>query len=164
MRRKDREITDKSEIMKIIEKCDVCRLALSQNNVPYIIPMNFAHDIIDSKPVIYFHCAKEGKKIDIIRENSAACFELDCSLKVVVVNSKHYTMEYESVIGSGNVFIVEDNKIEEKQKALSLLIKKYSPENAGELSSDDYFTDEMLNSVTILKLMIDDFTGKQNIK
>ena len=41
MRRKDREIKDKSEIMAILQKADVCRLAMSSNNMPYIVVMNF---------------------------------------------------------------------------------------------------------------------------
>ena len=69
MRRSDREIADKSEIIRIIEKCDVCRLALSQNNAPYIVPMSFGYEYADNKLTIYFHCAKEGRKLDIIREN-----------------------------------------------------------------------------------------------
>ena len=38
MRRKDREITDFNEIMKIIDKCDTCRLALFDDDFPYIVP------------------------------------------------------------------------------------------------------------------------------
>lgn len=44
MRRKDREITDFNEIMKIIDKCDTCRLALIDEEYPYIVPLNFGVD------------------------------------------------------------------------------------------------------------------------
>lgn len=43
MRRKDREITDFDEMIKIIEKCDTCRLALNDEEYPYIVPLNFGH-------------------------------------------------------------------------------------------------------------------------
>ena len=35
------EITDFDEMMKIIAKCDTCRLALFDDEFPYIIPLNF---------------------------------------------------------------------------------------------------------------------------
>ena len=45
MRRKDREITDFDEMMKIIAKCDTCRLALFDDEFPYIVPLNFGTNI-----------------------------------------------------------------------------------------------------------------------
>ena len=41
MRRKDREVTDLSEIIEIMKNCDVCRLALNDDGFPYILPLNF---------------------------------------------------------------------------------------------------------------------------
>ena len=45
MRRKDREITDREEILAIIRKCDVCRIALNDGDYPYIVPLNFGLDV-----------------------------------------------------------------------------------------------------------------------
>ena len=41
MRRKDREITDTQDILEVIKKCDVCRIALHDGDYPYIVPLNF---------------------------------------------------------------------------------------------------------------------------
>ena len=41
MRRRDREITDKQEILEVMRKCDVCRVALHDGDYPYIVPLNF---------------------------------------------------------------------------------------------------------------------------
>ena len=65
MRRKDKEITDIKSIEKIIHKAKVCRLALSLDDTPYVVPVCFGY----SAETIYFHSAKEGKKIDIIKKN-----------------------------------------------------------------------------------------------
>lgn len=54
MRRKDREITDFNEIMNIINKCDVCRLALFDEDYPYIVPLNFGVDKEDDQFVFVF--------------------------------------------------------------------------------------------------------------
>jgi nitroimidazol reductase NimA-like FMN-containing flavoprotein (pyridoxamine 5'-phosphate oxidase superfamily) len=41
MRRKDREIIDINEKINVIKKCKICRIGLSENNVPYVIPLNY---------------------------------------------------------------------------------------------------------------------------
>ena len=45
MRRKDREVTGFSEIMKIVEQCEIVRLGLSDGDYPYIVPKNFAYEV-----------------------------------------------------------------------------------------------------------------------
>lgn len=41
MRQKDREVTELQEIIAIMRRCDVCRLALNDEGYPYIVPLNF---------------------------------------------------------------------------------------------------------------------------
>ena len=154
MRRSEREITNKSEILEIIEKCDVCRLAFSDNNIPYIVPMNYGYEYKDEKLTLYFHGAGEGKKHDVMGTNPVVCFEMDCSHKLIEgdVASK-YTMEYESIIGVGNVQRC-DEKVE-KAHALTRLMKKYAKDRAFT------FPDHVLNSVTVFKVDVTEFTGKR---
>ena len=73
MRRGEREIKDRKEIEAIIERANVCRIGLSDGKMPYVIPMDFGY----KDNCLYFHCAREGKKIDIIKRNNSACFEMD---------------------------------------------------------------------------------------
>ena len=79
MHRKDKEITDIKSIEKIIKKAKVCRLALSLNDTPYIVPICFGY----RAETIYFHSAKKGKKIDIIKKNNKVCFEFDIDHELV---------------------------------------------------------------------------------
>lgn len=154
MRRNDRELTDQSEIIQIIEKCDVCRLALSKDNVPYIVPMNFGYEYVDGRLTLYFHCAPKGKKLDIIHENPAACFEMDCSTKLIEGEiACKYSMSYESVIGTGTIAFCNDH--EEKGKALALIMKTYAPDK------NFVFTESQTRPVTIFKLCVDQLTGKR---
>ena len=83
MRRKDREITDFSKIIDIMKSCDCCRLGFVDNNEAYIVPMNFGYDIAGEQIVLYFHCAKEGRKIDLIPIQSVVTFEMDTKHKLV---------------------------------------------------------------------------------
>lgn len=154
MRRSDREITDTAEIMKIIEKCDVCRLGLAENNIPYVVPLNYGYEYLDGKLILYFHAAKEGKKLDIISKNPFACFEVDCSHNLVEADDAcEYTMEYESVIGNGKIYFCDEKS--EKVKALKQLMNKYVKDK--EFS----FPDQMIDSVLVFKLEVDEFTGKR---
>ena len=57
MRRQDREITEFGKLMEIINRCDVCRLALNDDGYPYILPLNFGTEVHDGKLTLYFHSA-----------------------------------------------------------------------------------------------------------
>ncbi|MBM4241899.1 MAG: pyridoxamine 5'-phosphate oxidase family protein [Euryarchaeota archaeon] len=91
--------------MSIIKNATICRIALSVNKMPYIVPMNFGYK--DNR--LYLHSASEGKKIDIIRENNNICFEMDIKHDLVKSESPcHYGMKYCSVIGFGKAYLVDD--------------------------------------------------------
>ena len=69
MRRKEREVKNIEEIRKYLDGFKVCRLGLVDGETPYIVPMNMAYVLEDEKLSIYFHCAKEGKKMDLLEKN-----------------------------------------------------------------------------------------------
>ena len=109
MRRKDREITDFNEIIEIIKKCDVCRIALNDEDFPYIVPLNFGLDVQGEQVFFYFHAAMEGKKLDLIAKDNRATFEMDCDHKFILYEERmSCTMGYASVIGHGTIETVKD--------------------------------------------------------
>ncbi len=65
MRRKDREVTDFQEIVKIIDACQIMRLGLSDGDFPYIVPVNFAYEIKERK-IFYIHGAMAGRIYDVL--------------------------------------------------------------------------------------------------
>ena len=73
MRRKDREITDPQEIFNILQRCDTAQLGMCDADAPYVVPVSFGAAMRNGTPVVYFHCAKQGKKLDLLRENPAVC-------------------------------------------------------------------------------------------
>jgi len=93
MRKKEKEITDKTEIESIILRSSVCRLALSEDNQPYIIPLCFGYE----ENTLYFHSALEGKKLGILRSNNKVCFEFDSDHRIVEDRGgpRRMRMEYE---------------------------------------------------------------------
>lgn len=156
MRRTDREVKDVREILSIIDKCDSCNLGLSQDDMPYVVPLNFGYIYENGVLAMYFHGAKEGKKHDIIKQNSNACFSMDCSHRLVITeNAANATMKYESVMGNGKIESLTDK--EEKREGLSAIMRHYSPGVKYE------FSDELLEMICILRLKAERFTGKRNM-
>lgn len=156
MRRKDREITDFSEILEVIKKCTVCRLAFFDEGYPYIVPLNFGFETDGDKLTLWFHCAGAGKKLELLRQNSRVAFELDCPGKIVEgTQACDYTMTFESVCGTGTMEIAGEN---EKIPALKLLMRQYSDR------SDFEFDRLEVKAVTVLKLTVNEVTGKRLIK
>lgn len=156
MRRSDREVTELSDIVSIFEKCDVCRIALSDGEVPYIVPLNFGMTVSDKKITLFFHSATEGKKLELIRKNPRVCFELDCDHKLYSDEKKGYcTMEYKSVIGYGSIRFIENE--DEKLRALQAIIDKYHL-NGFE------FGRAAVPHTTVYALDVDTVTAKSNKK
>ena len=155
MRRKDREIHEKKEIIKIIEKCKYCRIGLSDNDYPYIVPLNYGYSYENDKLTLFFHSAKEGKKINILKNNNKACFEIDCDTKLIEgENACKYAYEYRSIIGFGKIILMETD--EEKTKGLNYLMRHQTGQNKNYA-----FGREELEKIIVLKMEVDEFKGKE---
>jgi nitroimidazol reductase NimA-like FMN-containing flavoprotein (pyridoxamine 5'-phosphate oxidase superfamily) len=153
MRRKDREITDTAEIMAVIKKCSVCRVAFFDEGYPYIVPMNFGASLDGDEPSLYFHCANAGKKLELLRINNKVGFEMDCSHALILDDTAcNSTMEFESVCGNGALEILGEN---EKVEGLTYIMRQYSPK------TEFTFDGKYLKAVTVLKLKVNRLTGKR---
>ncbi|MBN1804696.1 MAG: pyridoxamine 5'-phosphate oxidase family protein [Sedimentisphaerales bacterium] len=149
MRKEEREIKDIGSIEEIIRKAQVCRLALSDNDRPYIVPLCFGY----KDKTLYFHCAREGKKLDILKQNNNVCFEIDTDLELVKGKKAcKCSMKYRSVIGFGRAKFIEETEL--KRKALNIIMQNYS-EGFFE------YPDEVVNKTVIIKVEIESMTGKQ---
>ena len=151
MRRKDKAVSDHEDILKIIRSCQVCRLALSQDNKPYLVPVCFGYDGTS----IFFHTALNGKKIDIISVNNNVCFEFDTNVAVIADETApcDWSCSFQSVIGFGTVH--ELTKKAEKIEGLTLIMRQYSEKNWE-------FENIPLSGVKVWKITIDSMTAKQS--
>lgn len=158
MRRKDREITNKKDMLEILDSCRVCRLGLADGGQPYVLPLNYGYDWPEEETLtMYFHSARAGRKLDIIAQNSRACFELDCNHKLV--RGEHacdYSFGYASLIGFGRARIIID--AEEKQRALVRIMERQAGHGTYA------FTETELKSVTVFCVEAAEVTGKRNKK
>lgn len=155
MRRVDREVTEFKDIVAIMEKCDVCRIAMNNNGYPYIVPLNFGMKVDGEKIELYFHGAMEGTKYDLIEADSRASFEMDCEHRLVTeLERGNCTMEYASVVGQGYMEILSD---EEKYEALCILMQHYHQEEFP-------FNKAIMPRTKVFKLVVEQVTGKRRKK
>ncbi len=153
MIRHDREVKDIAEIERILSEAAACRLALFDGEYPYIVPLCFGYDIDGGELVLYFHSSAKGKKIDLIKRNNHAAFEID-NLKEIVRGEIPCTCTavFESISGTGTVDII--NGVE-KITGLNSIMKKY-----GAADKENKYSEQSLNSVVILKFTADEFCCK----
>jgi len=157
MRRREKAITDRAAIEAVIKRADVCRLGLSEDGRPYIVPLNFGYE--DSR--LYFHSAPEGKKIDIIRKNPRACFEVDVDLELVKAEAAcDWSARYESVIGFGKAVIVEDE--DSKRQGLDVIMCHYAASGTGAGSGAYTYKDAALKKMVIIRVDVESMTGKRS--
>ncbi len=148
MRKKEREIKDRKDIDDIIRRCRVCRLAMCDNDQPYIVPLNFGYDGC----CLYFHAAPEGRKIDLIRRNNRVGFEFDILHDIVTAQQAcDWGARYESVIGSGTAEIVDD--LETRKTALVCIMRQYG-------SDANDFPEDRMKKTLIIRVRIMTISGK----
>ena len=97
MRRKDREIKDYKRMLEIVNRCDCIRIGFQETQGTYILPLNFGYELEKDQLTFYFHGAKEGKKVELTKEQNIVGFELDTkhelvenSLWIFLFISEHY--------------------------------------------------------------------------
>ena len=116
MRRADREVTDPVKIREIITSCDCCRLGLCDGERAYVVPLDFGLEERDGRYAFYFHGAKEGRKMDLIRRTGWAAFEMDAGHEWV----QETTSRFRCVMGGGPVTVLET--AEEKRAGLLAIL------------------------------------------
>ena len=118
-----------------------------ENGYPYGLPVNYLYT--DGK--IYFHCAKEGHKLDAVRVNDKVCFTV---LSEPVKNPGEWWNCFTSVICFGRIAEVKDGQ--EKDRLLRLIGAKYFP------GGYDIERDMVKNApnALIMAISIDHLSGK----
>jgi len=155
MRRKEREVKDRSVIDTILERSIVGRIAtINREGIPVIKPLNFLY--WDKK--IYFHSATEGEKMEDIQRGSPICFEVDEPLSYLQAKGPACNASYcyRSVVVKGKGILIAP--VEKKKLILEKLMEKYQPEGGyGEVS------EEVIKKTAVVEVSIDQITGKENI-
>jgi len=150
MRRKEKEITYPPHIEDIIARSSVCRLAMSDDGQPYVVPLCYGY----KDNAFYLHSACEGRKLDILRKNDKVCIELDNDCEIQRGDDAcDWSMKYRCVIGFGKASFIDDG--DAKRKALDIIMDHYS-------EGSHNYTEKKIKNTVIIKIDIEEMTGKQS--
>jgi nitroimidazol reductase NimA-like FMN-containing flavoprotein (pyridoxamine 5'-phosphate oxidase superfamily) len=150
MSRNERGTGDRALIDSIIRRSQVCRLGLSDEGQPYVVPLCFGYD----GKALYFHCATKGRKLDILRKNDRVCFEFDVVEGMLEADDAcEWGLRYQSVIGFGRAREIADPAA--KDAALSRIMAQYSERAFS-------FPPEMVKRTAVVMVEIETLTGKQS--
>jgi uncharacterized protein len=150
MRRTKNQIHERTEILAVIQQSPVMRLALCLENEPYVVPLSFGFD----GETLYFHCAPEGLKLDILRRNPRVCclFEHGLAFDPKGDSPCAWGFAYATVIVHGEAAQITDPA--EKLEALQVITDKYST-NGERVPADK------VEKVDVWKIVILEMTGKR---
>ena len=150
MRRKEKEIIEKTGLEEILQRALVCRLAMSVRDQPYVVPLCFGY----REGRLYFHCAKEGMKLDMLRKNNRVCFECDVDLTLVPAEKAcEWGMKGRSVVGFGRARTLDDP--ESKRAALDVIMEHYGSKGPF------IYKEKGFLKALIIMVEIESMTGKK---
>ena len=152
MTKRERQITELSQILDILDRGKVLHLGLCADNMPYVVPMNYGYTMEGEKLTVYLHSAVQGKKLDMIQANPNVFFAIDCDQ--IPFTGKlpcQYGLAYSSIMGRGTAQLVED--VEEKKMAMSILMKTQT-------GKDFSFEDRLVSIVAVIRIDVTEYTAK----
>jgi uncharacterized protein len=150
MRRKDREITERAEIDKILASTNVMHLALADGDVPFLVPVFYAYDGAS----MYFHSANAGTKIEILKRNPKVCFEV--SIDHGVIESEQacdFEARHRTVIGFGRASFIDEEA--EKIQVLDRIVARFT-------SKQFEYPKTNLHYTSVVRIAIDSIKGKKH--
>ncbi len=151
VRRKEREITDSAEMKRVLAQTKYVTVALCKDNKPYLVALSHGYD--KERNCLYFHCAREGKKLVYADVNPNVWGQAVLDFGV----TEECDYAYTSVHFNGAMTLVED--AEEKWHGLKVLILQVAPNPEAKLSR---LNPEKVLKVTIGRIDINGMSGKKH--
>lgn len=145
-----KDIVYQSDMENIISHCKVCRVAMIDNEEPYLLAFCFGY----RNKTIYLHCAKEGKKIDVLKKNNRVCVLFDTDHDIFARHEEvacSWRLRYRSVLAYGNAEIVED--YDEKTEGLDCIMRSFSDREFN-------YSPPSVKNVAVIKIKIERMTGR----
>lgn len=157
MRRKDREITEREEMLSIVRQCEILHLGLhdaAEPLYPYVVPVNFAPEEKDGGLKLYFHGARDGRKFRLMQHAGVCSFTMERAVAIETVpEHRDVTTRYESVMGKGTLRLLE---AEEALHALQLIVDHPA------VSRGFDWNRETAPRTAVWELSVTEMTGKAN--
>jgi uncharacterized protein len=144
-------IEDRAEIDEIIKSCKTCYVAMSENDRPYVLPMNFTLE----GDVVILHSAQSGRMWETVQKNGHVCINWTLGEELAWQDERSgcsYRVKSKSVLVEGTMEFVDDYN--EKERCLHLLMAQYS-------NREFKFNAPAVKNVGIMKVHIENISAKE---
>ncbi len=155
MKKKEREVTDKNTIIEILKNGKFATISMCRANEPYIVTLSYGFDLKQNS--LFFHSAKEGLKVEFLRENSNVCGTIVDDLGYVMNDCSH---KYRSIVFWGKMATVED--LEEKKYGFNIILN-HLEEDPGKVKKRFLKNEQAYDNICIMRLNIIEMTGKESL-
>mgnify|MGYP005839130177 CR=1 FL=1 len=142
---------DTQTIESLIKECKFCHLAIFDEQAPYILGMNFGY----KDKTLYFHSAKEGKKIELLRKNNSVSVFFTTQTEIFYRHEHvacSWRQRYKSVQALGKVFFID--QFEQKVEAMSLFMQNFRS------NFEFQFSKPSINNIIVFKVEIESWSGR----
>ena len=120
---------------------------------PYVVPLSYGYTMEDGVLILYFHSAREGRKMDIWQREQQVCFAISKEGVLRIAPAPcGYGYAYSSVMGRGRVEFIQNDA--DKCRALEILFRHQT-------GQETIFTVQQTESVCVYKIICEDFTAKK---
>ena len=153
MTKREHQITDRNEILDILNRSTIVHLGLVDGDEPYVVPMNYGYTMDeDGTLAIYIHGAVKGRKLDIMRRNPKVFLEMECDVQAFEGDLPcQYGTAYKSLMGRGTAVIL--GTPEEKMDALTRFMKTQT-------GKDFEFNERLVSIVSVVRIDVKEYTAK----
>lgn len=157
MRRKDREVTDRTRIEGILATAKVLHLGLVDEGRPYVVPLHYGYEWEGDTLVLWCHGARVGRKVELIRAGSPAFVELECDVEDIPGGDVacDYGSAYASIMADATARMVEDPS--EKVRGLSALMRTQTGRTFD-------FPEARVRTVGVIRLDVESLSAKSRPK
>jgi nitroimidazol reductase NimA-like FMN-containing flavoprotein (pyridoxamine 5'-phosphate oxidase superfamily) len=155
IRRREKAMTSLEEMRSVLREAKHITIAMCAYDEPYLVTLSHGYD--EQKNCIYFHCAREGKKIEILKINNIVWGQalIDGGYQMGSCDHLYRTTQFR-----GKVTFTED--LVEKEHALKVMIRKLDDD--PERVIKEQITPNALRRVAIGRIDIDYMSGKKSDK
>jgi hypothetical protein len=153
MRRKEKQITDRHEMISILTEARYVTVAMCDEDGPYLVSLTHGYD--EKRNALYFHCAQGGRKVDVLQKDNRIWGQALVDLGYAEGRCDHL---YATTQFRGRVTFVED--LEEKRHALKTMIRKNEPSPDRVIA--EQISEDSLLRVRIGRIDIDFMSGKRS--
>lgn len=155
MRRNDRA-QGREFSLALIDRCTHGVAAISTGeSAPYCLPLSFVRIGDD----LCFHCAREGRKVDLLRRFPQVCVTFVGDDRPVFVPPAMYSTWFQSVIVTGTAREIIDPA--EKTEALRALCQKMTPEH---MDGFEAAVEKSLHITAVWKIHMEEISGKAKLE